>query len=187
MQTLELIKDLKRVETTKKGYSQKQKEINYQIIINSVFDNKDIKFNGSTINTKAKNKLAGIFMQGGYLSKDGQEASKPAQSKINRYAIIFASKKIQTLVKNAKSPSDVSKIFIDNKLTSQGKLLTFAGQKPKTALEILKNGFRKLSDNDQDEAQEYVIWINSEAKREGYLATQQEIDAIDNQNQQKAV
>ena len=42
MQTLELIKDLKRVETTKKGYSQKQKEINYQIIINSVFDNKDI-------------------------------------------------------------------------------------------------------------------------------------------------
>ena len=89
-----------------------------------------------------KNKLASIFMEGGYRSKDGQEASKPAQSKINRYAIIFASKKIQTLVKNAKSPSDVSKIFIDNKLTSQGKLLTFAGQKPKTALEILKNGFR---------------------------------------------
>ena len=76
--------------------------------------------------------------------------------------------------------------IIDNKLTSQGLLLKFAGQKTKTALEILQNGFEKLSDSDQDQAQEFVIWLNAKAKNEGYIATQKEIDAIDTENQKTA-
>jgi len=186
MKTLELIKDLKRLETINKKDKQKLTKINYQIILNSVFDNKDIKFNGSTINTKAKNKLASTFMAGGYFNKDGSDTSKPAKAKIDRYAIIFTSKKVQALVNTAKDTKEVSKIFIDNKLTSQGLLLTFAGQKSKTALEILQSGFEKLSDSDQDQAQEFVLWLNAKAKIEGYVATQKEIDAIDTENQKTA-
>ena len=78
------------------------------------------------------------------------------------------------------------KIFIDNKIASQGLLLKFAGKKSLTALQILQSSFVKLSDSDQDQAQEFVIWLNAKAKIEGYIATQQEIDAIDTENQKTA-
>mgnify|MGYP000338841086 CR=1 FL=1 len=50
----------------------------------------------------------------------------------------------------------------------------------------MQNGFEKLSDSDQDQAQEFVIWLNAKAKNEGYIATQKEIDAIDTENQKTA-
>lgn len=186
MKTLELIKDLKTIEDVAKVNIQKKNATNYKIILDYVLRYKDVKFNGSTINTKAKNEIIKEFMQGGYISKDKGDTSKPAKGKIDRYAIIFTSKKIQALVKTAKDTKDVSKIFIDNKLTSQGLLLKFAGQKTKTALEILQNGFEKLSDNDQDQAQEFVLWLNAKAKNEGYIATQKEMDAMDTENQKTA-
>lgn len=186
MKTLELIKNLKTIEDVAKVNTQKKNATNYKIILDYTLRYKDIKFNGSTLNTKAKNEIIKEFMQGGYIGKNKSDTSKPAKAKIDRYAIIFTSKKIQALVKTAKNTSEVSKIFIDNKLTSQGLLLKFAGQKTKTALEILQNGFEKLSDSDQDQAQEFVIWLNAKAKNEGYIATQKEIDAIDTENQKTA-
>ena len=56
----------------------------------------------------------------------------------------------------------------------------------KTALEILQSGFEKLSDSDQDQAQEFVLWLNAKAKSEGYIATQKEMDAMDTENQKTA-
>ena len=186
MKTLELIKNLKTIEDVAKVNTQKKNATNYKIILDYVLRYKDIKFNGSTLNTKAKNEIIKEFMQGGYIGKDKGDTSKPAKGKIDRYAIIFTSKKIQALVNTAKDTKEVSKIFIDNKIASQGLLLKFAGKKSLTALQILQSSFVKLSDSDQDQALEFVIWLNAKAKIEGYIATQQEIDAIDTENQKTA-
>ena len=45
------------------------------------------------MNTDAKKEIIQDFMAGGYLSKDKQNTTKPAKSKIDRYAIIFTSTK----------------------------------------------------------------------------------------------
>ena len=84
------------------------------------------------------------------------------------------------------SPIIGSGLFIDNKIASQGKLLKFAGVKSKTALQILQAGYEKLDENDQDQAQEFIIWLNAKAELSGYSQTQAELDKLDQDNQKTA-
>jgi ribosomal protein L10 len=186
MKTLDLIKSLKSSELVAKKDKQKATAINYKIILDYVLKYKDVKFNGSTMNTDAKKEVIKDFMAGGYLSKDKQNTTKPAKSKIDRYAIIFTSTKIQDVVKNCDDVAKISKYFIALKIASQGKLLKFAGVKSKTALQSLKDSYNKLDDQDQDQAQEFVIWLNAQAKISGYSQTQAELDKIDQDNQKRA-
>ena len=186
MNTLDKIKSLKSSEEVAKKDKQKASAINYKIILDYVLKYKDVKFNGSTMNTDAKKEVIQDFMAGGYLSKDKQNTTKPAKSKIDRYAIIFTSTKIQDVVKNCDDVAKISKYFIALKIASQGKLLKFAGVTSKTALQSLKDSYNKLDDQDQDQAQEFVIWLNAQAKISGYSQTQAELDKIDQDNQKRA-
>ena len=183
MNTLDKIKYLKTTEAVAKLDKQKATAINYKIILDYVLKYKDTEFNGSTVNTDVKKEVIKDFMQGGYISKDKTNTTKPAKGKIDRYAIIFASNKVQKIVKDTENVTDISKIFIDNKLTSQGKLLKFAGVKQKNALQILQAGYEKLDDQDQDQAQEFVLWVNAKAELSGYSQTQAELDKLDQENQ----
>ena len=183
MNTLDKIKYLKTTEAVAKLDKQKATAINYKIILDYVLKYKDTKFNGSTVNSDVKKEVINDFMQGGYISKDKTNTTKPAKGKIDRYAIIFASKSVQKIVNHAKDVTDISKIFIDNKLTSQGKLLKFAGVTQKTALQILQAGYEKLDENDQDQAQEFIVWVNAKAELSGYSQTQAELDKLDQENQ----
>tara|TARA_R110000824_G_scaffold182948_1_gene363946 strand:+ start:298 stop:519 length:222 start_codon:yes stop_codon:yes gene_type:complete len=72
------------------------------------------------------------------------------------------------------------------KIASQGKLLKFAGVKSKTALQILQAGYEKLDENDQDQAQEFIVWVNAKAELSGYSQTQEELDKLDQENQKTA-
>tara|TARA_R110000765_G_scaffold92948_1_gene175277 strand:- start:18 stop:623 length:606 start_codon:yes stop_codon:yes gene_type:complete len=186
MNTLDKIKYLKTTEAVAKLDKQKATAINYKIILDYVLKYKDIKFNGNTINTEIKQQVTKDFMQGGYISKDTTDTTKPAKAKIDRYAMIFASKSVQKIVNHAKDVNQISKIFIDNKLTSQGKLLKFAGVKQKNALQILQAGYEKLDDQDQDQAQEFIVWVNAKAIKSGYSQTQAELDELDQDNQKTA-
>ena len=186
MNTLDKIKHLKTTEAVAKLDKQKATAINYKIILDYVLKYKDTKFNGSTVNSDVKKEVIKDFMQGGYISKDKQNTTKPAKSKIDRYAIIFTSTKIQNVVKNCDDVAKISKIFIDNKIASQGKLLKFAGVKQKTALQILQAGYEKLDDQDQDQAQEFIVWVNAKAIKSGYSQTQAELDKLDQDNQKTA-
>ena len=186
MNTLDKIKYLKTTEAVAKLDKQKATAINYKIILDYVLKYKDTKFNGSTVNSDVKQQVAKDFMQGGYISKDTTDTTKPAKAKIDRYAMIFASKSVQKIVNHAKDVNQISKIFIDNKLTSQGKLLKFAGVKQKNALQILQAGYEKLDDQDQDQAQEFIVWVNAKAIKSGYSQTQAELDKLDQDNQKTA-
>tara|TARA_R110002051_G_scaffold159144_1_gene230492 strand:- start:225 stop:848 length:624 start_codon:yes stop_codon:yes gene_type:complete len=186
MNTLDKIKYLKTTEAVAKLDKQKATAINLKIIFDYVLKYKNTKFNGSTVNSDVKKEVINDFMQGGYISKDKTNTTKPAKAKIDRYAIIFASNKVQKIVKDAKNVTDISKIFIDNKIASQGKLLKFAGVKAKTALQILQAGYEKLDENDQDQAQEFIIWLNAKAKLSGYSQTQEALDKLDQDNQKTA-
>ena len=186
MNTLDKIKYLKTTEAVAKLDKQKATAINYKIILDYVLKYKDTKFNGSTINSDVKKEVINDFMQGGYISKDTTDTTKPAKAKIDRYAMIFASKSVQKIVNHAKDVNQISKIFIDNKLTSQGKLLKFAGVKQKNALQILQAGYEKLDDQDQDQAQEFIVWVNAKAELSGYSQTQAELDKLDQDNQKTA-
>tara|TARA_R110000824_G_scaffold140208_1_gene305936 strand:+ start:153 stop:758 length:606 start_codon:yes stop_codon:yes gene_type:complete len=186
MNTLDKIKYLKTTEAVAKLDKQKATAINYKIILDYVLKYKDTKFNGSTVNSDVKQQVAKDFMQGGYISKDTTDTTKPAKAKIDRYAMIFASKSVQKIVNHAKDVNQISKIFIDNKLTSQGKLLKFAGVKQKNALQILQAGYEKLDDQDQDQAQEFIVWVNAKAIKSGYSQTQAELDELDQDNQKTA-
>ena len=186
MNTLDKIKSLKSSEEVAKKDKQKASAINYKIILDYVLKYKDVKFNGSTMNTDAKKEVIQDFMAGGYLSKDKQNTTKPAKSKIDRYAIIFTSTKIQDVVKNCDDVAKISKYFVALKIASQGKLLKFAGIKSKTALQILQAGYEKLDDQDQDQAQEFVLWVNAKAELSGYSQTQAELDKLDQENQKTA-
>ena len=186
MNTLDKIKSLKSSEEVAKKDKQKATAINYKIILDYVLKYKDVKFNGSTMNTDAKKEVIQDFMAGGYLSKDKQNTTKPAKSKIDRYAIIFTSTKIQDVVKNCDDVAKISKYFVALKIASQGKLLKFAGVKSKTALQILQAGYEKLDENDQDQAQEFIVWVNAKAKLSGYSQTQAELDKLNQENQKTA-
>ena len=53
-------------------------------------------------------------------------------------------------------------------------------------MQSLKDSYNKLDDQDQDQAQEFVIWLNAQAKISGYSQTQAELDKIDQDNQKRA-
>ena len=65
MNTLDKIKSLKSSEEVAKKDKQKATAINYKIILDYVLKYKDVKFNGSTMNTDAKKEIIQDFMAGG--------------------------------------------------------------------------------------------------------------------------
>ena len=180
MNIIEIIKDLRAKEGDKKEFTKAYNEVNYKLILATSFKYKDTKFDSSNMNTTIKNQLSKEFVAGGYVAKDKAEPTKLATAKIDRLSRIYSSKKIQELLKTAKSIEGTSKIYVENKIASQGKLLKFvSGAKTIDYLELAIKAFDNLVQYSDDETQEFIITINAKAKIMGMLATQAELDEID--------
>tara|TARA_R110002153_G_scaffold273578_2_gene444848 strand:- start:139 stop:693 length:555 start_codon:yes stop_codon:yes gene_type:complete len=180
MNIIDIIKDLKSKEREKKEFTKAYNEVNYKLILATSFKYKDTKFDSSNMNTTIKNQLSKEFVAGGYVAKDKAEPTKLAQAKIDRLSRIYSSKKIQELLKTAKSVEGVSKIYVENKIASQGKLLKFvSGNKFVDYLELANKAFDNLVQHSDDETQEFIITINAQAKKMGFVQTQQDLDEID--------
>jgi len=180
MNIVNLIKDLKTKEGVKKLETKAYNDANYKLILALTFKYKDTNFDNSTVNGDVKKQLDKEFVAGGYVAKDSTEPTKLAQAKIDRLSRIYSSKKIQELIKPAKSIEGVSKIYIKNKIASQGKLLTFVGgAKSVDYLAVATKSFENLVQHSEDDTQEFIILINAQAKKMGFVQTQQELDEID--------
>ena len=187
MNIIDLIKDLKAKENTKKLEVTAYNIANYTLILALSFKYKDTNFKNQSVNTSIKNQLDKEFIAGGYVAKDVAEPTKLAQAKIDRLSRIYSSDKIQELLKPAKSIEGVSKIYVENKIASQGKLLSFVGgAKTIDYLALANKAFDNLIQHSEDDTQEFIILVNTQAKNSGYATTQAELDNLDNVNQKTA-
>jgi hypothetical protein len=187
MNIIDLIKDLKAKENTKKLEVTAYNIANYTLILALSFKYKDTNFKNQTVNTSIKNQLDKEFVAGGYVAKDSSEITKLAQAKIDRLSRIYSSSKIQELLKTAKSVEGVSKIYVENKIGSQGKLLEFVGgAKTVDYLGLANKAFANLIQHNEDDTQEFIILVNAQAKNSGYATTQAELDNLDDVNQKTA-
>jgi len=114
----------KQTKETKKEYN----SYNYYVLTSYIFDNKNIKFNGQTINTKVKNKIINEFINAGFKTDKENNLLKMTQTKINLFSRIYSHKKVQELVKDCKDYQGVLDTLENNKLNSQSKLKKFIGE-----------------------------------------------------------
>ena len=187
--TLDLVKKLFKAETSKSKISISYRDLNYTLLTAYITKFKNTEFKVDADNTNAKNLVIKDFADGGYNLKNNEnEVSKLTQAKINRYSRIYSHNKIQDLIKKCENITQVSKILVDNKLTTQGKLFKYITP-PKTIdyKKLAEQAFENLIEHDQDETQEFILWSNSKAKLIGCKMTQAELDADDKKNQEKTV
>ena len=114
----------KQTKETKKEYN----TYNYYVLTSYIFENKNIKFNGQTINTKVKNKIINEFINAGFKTDKENNLLKMTQTKINLFSRIYSHKKVQELVKDCKDYQGVLDTLENNKLNSQRKLKIFIGE-----------------------------------------------------------
>tara|TARA_R110000782_G_scaffold165617_1_gene257539 strand:- start:194 stop:754 length:561 start_codon:yes stop_codon:yes gene_type:complete len=176
---LSLLKDILSLSNEANKKAKEKNKKNFMVLTSYMFDNKDVVFNGQTINTTVKNSIVSEFITAGFkVDKEG-ELSKMSQTKINLFSRIYSHKKVQALIKDCVSNQSVIDVLISKKLASQGKLRKFidGSKKGKTSLELFYNAYKEL---DEDEKQEGIIWINATAKVSGFQTTQKELDELDN-------
>ena len=184
MNIIDLIKDLKEKEGVRKAETKAYNEANYKLILALTFKYKSMNFKDQTVNTTIKKQIDKEFIAGGYVAKDVAEPTKLAQAKIDRLSRIYSSDKIQELLKPAKSIEGVSKIYVENKIASQGKLLSFVGgAKTVDYLGLANKAFANLIQHSEDDTQEFIILVNAQAKNQGFAQTQTELDELDKHNQ----
>ena len=111
----------KQTKETKKEYNR----YNYYVLTSYIDENKNIKFNGQTINTKVKNKIINEFINAGFKTDKENNLLKMTQTKINLFSRIYSHKKVQEIVKDCKDYQGVLDTLENNKLNSQGKLKKF--------------------------------------------------------------
>ena len=111
----------KQTKETKKEYNR----YNYYVLTTYIDENKNIKFNGQTINTKVKNKIINEFINAGFKTDKENNLLKMTQTKINLFSRIYSHKKVQEIVKDCKDYQGVLDTLENNKLNSQGKLKKF--------------------------------------------------------------
>ena len=132
----------KQTKETKKEYN----SYNYYVLTSYIFENKNIKFNGQTINTKVKNKIINEFINAGFKTDKENNLLKMTQTKINLFSRIYSHKKVQEIVKDCKDYQGVLDTLENNKLNSQGKLKKFIeGNKEKVENE---NDSQELTDSE---------------------------------------
>ena len=132
----------KQTKETKKEYNR----YNYYVLTSYIDENKNIKFNGQTINTKVKNKIINEFINAGFKTDKENNLLKMTQTKINLFSRIYSHKKVQELVKDCKDYQGVLDTLENNKLNSQGKLKKFIeGNKEKVENE---NDSQELTDSE---------------------------------------
>jgi hypothetical protein len=132
----------KQTKETKKEYN----TYNYYVLTSYIFENKNIKFNGQTINTKVKNKIINEFINAGFKTNKENNLLKMTQAKINLFSRIYSHKKVQEIVKDCKDYQGVLDTLENNKLNSQGKLKKFIeGKKEKVENE---NDSQELTDSE---------------------------------------
>ena len=84
----------KQTKETKKEYNR----YNYYVLTSYIDENKNIKFNGQTINTKVKNKIINEFINAGFKTDKENNLLKMTQTKINLFSRIYSHKKVQEIV-----------------------------------------------------------------------------------------
>ena len=132
----------KQTKETKKEYNR----YNYYVLTSYIDENKNIKFNGQTINTKVKNKIINEFINAGFKTDKENNLLKMTQTKINLFSRIYSHKKVQEIVKDCKDYQGVLDTLENNKLNSQGKLKKFIeGNKKKVENE---NDSQELTDSE---------------------------------------
>ena len=132
----------KQTKETKKEYNR----YNYYVLTSYIDENKNIKFNGQTINTKVKNKIINEFINAGFKTDKENNLLKMTQTKINLFSRIYSHKKVQEIVKDCKDYQGVLDTLENNKLNSQGKLKKFIeGNKEKVENE---NDSQELTDSE---------------------------------------
>ena len=174
---LSLLKDILSLNNESKIKTKEKNKKNFMVLTSYMFENKDVKFNGQTINTTVKNSIVSEFITAGFkVDKEG-ELSKMSQTKINLFSRIYSHKKVQALIKDCVSNQSVIDVLISKKLASQGKLRKFidGSKSKKTLLELFYLSYKAL---DEDEKQEGIIWINATAKVAGFQSTQKELDEL---------
>jgi|TARA_R100001463_G_scaffold63728_1_gene116794 hypothetical protein len=154
----------KQTKETKKEYN----SYNYYVLTSYINENKNIKFNGQTINTKVKNKIINEFINAGFKTDKENNLLKMTQTKINLFSRIYSHKKVQELVKDCKDYQGVLDTLENNKLNSQGKLKKFIeGNKEKVENE---NDSQELTDSEfSNQIQEMIEsreWKSSSALKD---------------------
>ena len=154
----------KQTKETKKEYN----TYNYYVLTSYINENKNIKFNGQTINTKVKNKIINEFINAGFKTDKENNLLKMTQTKINLFSRIYSHKKVQELVKDCKDYQGVLDTLENNKLNSQGKLKKFIeGNKEKVENE---NDSQELTDSEfSNQIQEMIEsreWKSSSALKD---------------------
>ena len=163
----------KQTKETKKEYN----SYNYYVLTSYINENKNIKFNGQTINTKVKNKIINEFINAGFKTDKENNLLKMTQTKINLFSRIYSHKKVQELVKDCKDYQGVLDTLENNKLNSQGKLKKFIeGNKEKVENE---NDSQELTDSEfSSQIQEMIEsreWKSPSALKDIQIATTEKL------------
>ena len=163
----------KQTKETKKEYN----TYNYYVLTSYIFENKNIKFNGQTINTKVKNKIINEFINAGFKTDKENNLLKMTQTKINLFSRIYSHKKVQELIKDCKDYQGVLDTLENNKLNSQGKLVKFiGGNKEKVENE---NDSQELTDSEfSNKIQEMIEsreWKSSSALKDIQIVTTEKL------------
>ena len=164
----------KQTKETKKEYN----TYNYYVLTSYIFENKNIKFNGQTINTKVKNKIINEFINAGFKTDKENNLLKMTQTKINLFSRIYSHKKVQEIIKDCKDYQGVLDTLENNKLNSQRKLKIFIGENKENKVEN-ENDSQELTDSEfSSQIQEMIEsreWKSSSALKDIQIATTEKL------------
>jgi len=164
----------KQTKETKKEYN----TYNYYVLTSYIFENKNIKFNGQTINTKVKNKIINEFINAGFKTDKENNLLKMTQTKINLFSRIYSHKKVQEIIKDCKDYQGVLDTLENNKLNSQRKLKIFIGENKENKVEN-ENDSQELTDSEfSSQIQEMIEsreWKSPSALKDIQIATTEKL------------